>query len=374
MRIVFGIILLLLAGNGWGQNLVPNASFEEKVYCPTTFNQQSLTIIKSWKQPTSATPDYFNSCSRDVGVPGNIFGSQPASDGEAFAGLVTFSPSKNNYREYLQVELSRTLASGEMVCIEVDISPADKAEFVTDGFGIYLSKQKVKHGRQHAFAFDAQFENPELHILDETDRWTLLSDVFEAEGGEKYITLGNFKRDRENTVLRRTKEQGAEDGNGWAYLYIDNVVVKPVKSRDECSCMNDYIREHIHDPPLELSEVREIEMRRIHFDFDKSVLDEVAQSELKDVLSVMRRDRSFFIEIQGHTDIIGAESYNLSLSKARAQTVINFLVNKGVDEDRLQISYLGEENPRASNETDEGRAENRRVEFRILQHKFELYE
>ena len=69
------------------------------------------------------------------------------------------------------------------------------------------------------------------------------------------------------------------------------------------------------------------------------------------------------MRIEGHTDSIGSEAYNLSLSKLRAEAAMGYLVNKGIDPLRIDTVGMGEGQPVASNDTDEGRQQNRRVEL-----------
>ena len=71
------------------------------------------------------------------------------------------------------------------------------------------------------------------------------------------------------------------------------------------------------------------------------------------------------VEIVGHTDNMGPDVYNMDLSRRRAQAVIDYLTGKGVAEERLSLAYFGETQPVDSNDTREGRANNRRVEFVI---------
>ncbi|MFM7105576.1 MAG: hypothetical protein ACKOW8_08635, partial [Flavobacteriales bacterium] len=112
------------------QNLVANGGFEEKVFCPVGFNQQRINSIQYWWQATDGTPDYFHKCSKGIGIPDNFTGHQDAFEGEAYAGLVTFSSNKKNYREYLQSKLTRTLVAGEMICVEFKFSAAENCLFV----------------------------------------------------------------------------------------------------------------------------------------------------------------------------------------------------------------------------------------------------
>jgi outer membrane protein OmpA-like peptidoglycan-associated protein len=72
------------------------------------------------------------------------------------------------------------------------------------------------------------------------------------------------------------------------------------------------------------------------------------------------------IEISGHTDNVGTEQYNVELSEKRARSVYNYLIDKGIDPKRLSYEGYGESDPIATNETEEGRAKNRRTEIKIL--------
>lgn len=355
------------------QNLLENSSFEEKTYCPGTFNQQEIKTVKGWWQASDGTPDYFHKCSDKVGVPSNMFGNQEAKDGDGYIGLVTYSNGSNrNYREYMQTKLTRPLAAGEMVCVEMYVSAADYCCYVTDGFGAILSKNKIAHEKHGVISFKQSISNPRLNMLDEADTWVLLSDVFVAQGGEEYFTMGNFKPDKELKIIRRTQDMGARGNDTWGYLYIDKVSVTSIKTKSECSCENDIIASMVVDPPLELSEYNKIKLDAVLFDFDKDELTPEAIIQLEEVQKLLRKNRAMYMEISGYTDIIGPDGYNLELSKRRASRVIEYLKSKGIDESRLTMTFFGSQLPVAPNETDEGRAQNRRVEFQILEKKFEL--
>ena len=72
------------------------------------------------------------------------------------------------------------------------------------------------------------------------------------------------------------------------------------------------------------------------------------------------------VEVKGHTDNVGSEEVNMKLSKERAKAVVNYLVRKGVGKDKISYSYYGMSEPLTTNDTEEGRTMNRRVEFEIL--------
>ena len=88
---------------------------------------------------------------------------------------------------------------------------------------------------------------------------------------------------------------------------------------------------------------------------------------LNEVAGVMRSNPDMNIRVEGHTDSAGDEDYNLQLSQERAASVRAFLLQSGIEEGRVESEGLGETRPVASNDTDRGRRENRRVEFHIQQ-------
>jgi outer membrane protein OmpA-like peptidoglycan-associated protein len=87
---------------------------------------------------------------------------------------------------------------------------------------------------------------------------------------------------------------------------------------------------------------------------------------LEEVVRIMKENPKIQVEIQGHTDNIGSDESNLTLSERRGQTVKTYLVNRGIDPSRLQTRGFGESRPIDSNDTDLGRARNRRIEFVVI--------
>lgn len=107
---------------------------------------------------------------------------------------------------------------------------------------------------------------------------------------------------------------------------------------------------------------------RIYFDFDKDTLKTESFPVLDDVASVMKNDdRIKLVMVEGHTDSVGSDAYNDSLSTRRARAAMNYLIKAGVDSSRLEFSGKGETQPIASNANDDGRAQNRRTEFLVVQ-------
>ena len=102
------------------------------------------------------------------------------------------------------------------------------------------------------------------------------------------------------------------------------------------------------------------------FDFDKSKLKPEAQAKLADLVDKTKGVNLEVIIAVGHTDIVGSDGYNQKLSIARAEAVKGFLVNKGIEKNRVYTEGKGSKQPVADNKTAEGRAKNRRVEVEVV--------
>ena len=107
-------------------------------------------------------------------------------------------------------------------------------------------------------------------------------------------------------------------------------------------------------------------LRSVSFEFDSAKLTEEARRTLDRVAAGLKGQPSMRVEIAGHTDALGTEAYNLRLSRERATSVRNFLIDLGVAASPLDVKGYGESKPVADNETDAGRARNRRVDFSVL--------
>ena len=109
-----------------------------------------------------------------------------------------------------------------------------------------------------------------------------------------------------------------------------------------------------------------ITLNNVFFDFDKAILKRESKPELDRLIKLMQERASMIIEIAGHTDNIGTETYNIALSKRRAQAVFTYLESGNVGKERMSIVFHGESMPATGNDTSEGRSKNRRVEFKIV--------
>lgn len=142
------------------------------------------------------------------------------------------------------------------------------------------------------------------------------------------------------------------DGDG-VLDYMDRCPNTPTGMKVDCNGCSDEV---IELPSL----------NGLHFDRNKATLKSEALSVLNRVVDTMQRYPDLAVKVVGHTDSRGKDAYNLDLSWRRARSVVEFLVSKGIEKQRLQSEGRGEREPIAENTTSEGRAKNRRVEFVVL--------
>lgn len=123
------------------------------------------------------------------------------------------------------------------------------------------------------------------------------------------------------------------------------------------------VKEVVVEKPVSVSE--KWVLVGVNFNFNSAQITPESYPILLDAVKTLHRNSNMNVEIQGYTDNIGAEQYNINLSQRRADAVRIYLISKGIQASRLRAVGYGERNPVADNKTPQGRALNRRIEFKI---------
>lgn len=342
-----------------GDNIVPNPGFERFVSPPVGWSYKGAffgQVVKYWFSATTASPDVYG---QGVKVPTDWadkgFGDQKAHSGKSMAGLTLYgcTNGKPHCREYVEIQLAEPLVPGQTYLVEFWTTHL-KRSLQINNLGAFFSEKRVLRETDELLLPKPQFAVKE--IVEAPDgKWKRISGQFKATDESDYLIIGNFFTD-EDTQTRAYRS----DCFNYAYYYIDDVVVKKVPPFLAIPVKPDDLTRQ----PLE--EGKAIQLKDIYFEFDKYELMPRSYVELQKLLRILRENPTLHIQVVGHTDNIGRDAYNKYLSRKRAKAVVQFLLENGISVGRLRYHGEGEAKPIATNATEEGRFQNRRVEFLIL--------
>lgn len=381
MKYLLLFCLLKITNLGFAQNLVPDSSFEEKLYCPKSVNFSPLKrLTRFWMAPTFATPDYYHHCGIGEGsVPKNLLGIQNPSSGDAYAGLLVLAESAG-YREYLEVELQKPLEKNTLYCLKLFASQPTYIYYSTNKLGaLFTRRRQIRFNEAIIRRRDYQnFDSSE--VLGVSKDWTCLSLIYKAKGGERFLTLGSFNSDQSTTVninaLPSKFKSRYLKNKGSSYFYIDDVSLWQLEKGLDCGCSSasDSLDKNVQKHPSSKGISQDTTERffdtlilgDLTFQTASWKLEKNAIGQLEELAKNLVSDTLIHMLVEGHTDDDGTEKYNMELSEQRAKSVADYLVVKGISMNR--ISYIGKGNshPISDNTTDFGRAKNRRVELKFF--------
>lgn len=390
---VLMLMILTVSESGFAQNLVSNPGFEQYKVCPDKYNTtlvKHFEICNRWYTVSAASPDYFNACSTSdkVSVPRNFTGNMKPHGGNGYMGLILKSDpayylGDSSYTEHIQNKLTSNLKKDRYYCFEIWVALGKTSTLAAQDFGVYFSREQITFPNP-----PDSLPRPHLQytgqVLKNSIKWVQLRGLYKAEGGEKYLTIGNFQPWVPGRFERLRTSFASNDLKEFAYYLFDDVSLIEVKDSSKCDC-NMITVEPVEKPktepqvkPVEKKDpepVNEFEkavvgeaivLKNIFFAFDKSDLLPASYPELNKLVELMKKYPSMRIEIAGHTDYKGSVEYNQKLSNDRANSVVQYLISQGIPASRLTWIGHGKSKPVADNTTEEGRQLNRRVEFTIL--------
>lgn len=235
---IFSILLFLVffikeASMNAQANLVLNPSFEEFKICPfdITPSYEISDYIYNWSVPSFSSTDYYNTCSSgNASVPNNYFGHQEAKEGNAYIGIYVWVVAPDDGREYIMGELSETLKKNNIYCVSFYVSLADgrytnwgytSVNVAIENIGLYFSADSLSYAMAKNLPFTPHIKNTN-GIITDTENWVEISGTYKANGGEKWIIIGNFNPDSTTNKLWLKPNETSMSA---AYYYIDDVSV-----------------------------------------------------------------------------------------------------------------------------------------------------
>lgn len=343
---------------------------------------------KNWSKPVNLGPP-INTAAGDayfsMDASGNVFTSRANSrvDGgnlDLFILLPKDIQVRVNgivYDESTMQPITSHVSVKPKSADEISINVTDNGEFET---GIPETDQVVVSASAEGFiAKELTFPIPTL--FNDT---TIIADMYLAPIPKKLMLVGTVFDSKTNEPIKAkvnstfkeansSKNLDAPKGNyemeipdmGWYVLSAS--AEGYLNAIDSIEVVSDDVNPVIRDLYLNKIEVGvTVRLKNIYFDFDKTTLKSESFVELDKVVDLLKTNPSVEIEISGHTDSKGSDDYNLNLSQGRSQSVVDYLISQGIESYRLSAQGYGETVPIDSNDTEEGRANNRRVEFTVL--------
>lgn len=390
------IVFSTYGSQAFAQNLLPNGDFEHPF----------ISYDLQWKQPHGPYYHYY----QDAQQTGSAY------EGQFYNGLCMYNHQEN---EFLQARLSEKLEAGSTYCLSSMARLMEMKAFnheLHDKIGILFSEHPFEVEKPHYCG-----GKPDVFWLipDTVNRfdWMALDTAYTASGHEQYITIGYWrdlgysekvkdekferfmgpdpetsrtasipppdfskkgkkKRNRKGKdewadfrqqVMEEAHSQGeviptTSPGEGLFTLryYLDNLCVALRQPDGTCDCT-------IAAQPVDLSQGSIVRMDNLLFATGESTLQPGSDYALEILTLILKENPSMRIAIHGHTDNVGSDEDNLKLSRERAEAVFGYLLKVEVDPARLSFDGFGSMRPVSDNDTPEGRALNRRVEFEVLE-------
>ncbi len=379
--------LVLLTLNA--QNLVINPGFEtisERApaqLCNHLSSGQFNDWLPNWSTFEFATPDIIRLSETEENCT-----DANTHEGLGAIGLYNFHPGIDaamgqDYHEFVQgrlrsplqvgrtyqisiwVQLNNTL--GRRYMIEAWPYQLQLAPRASNNLGIFFSEtpaSPVEDFRRSIEQFNLKPQVNFTEIIRSEGEWVLLEATFTANQHFRYFIIGNFYTDASAQIYPDADRERIDRENStpgpvraktrrYTYYLIDDIYVGPPIPRSS--------------PAEVLAATGSFTFQHVQFNSGEATLLPTSFAELNNLGRYLQSDTSIRIRIGGHTDNVGSSEANQQLSTARARAVYDYLISQGVLDTQLGYIGFGETTPIASNDSPEGRAQNRRVVVEVIE-------
>jgi outer membrane protein OmpA-like peptidoglycan-associated protein len=340
------------SSQGLYKNLVPNGSFEN-------YRKKSSDIRRAVPWQQKETVDYYqNPLSNDTTA------EKGAYSGNCYAGF----RFRKKYKEFLQVRLVEPLHRGTIYEYSMQIRLAFWSNACLRSFGALFSKGGYRGQRDVYKPNMVDTVCSQNGALYGDYRWITVSGFYKADGGEKFLTIGNFSPIIKKDMIRiNIFRFGPKE----AYYFVDDIKLVRARQFEEKVAVErvgpDYM--DMEDSTLavksDISIGEKIVLNNISFVNGRYYLVPESYTELNKLAQYLLKNPQIEIRINGHSDNSGIRFKNQRISELRAREVFEYLIKRGV-QNKMYFKGYGSDQPIADNSTEEGRAKNRRVEFEII--------
>lgn len=394
---LFAQLMMMLPLILESQNFVANGGFERlkpeaekrRLWEPCSFASSSASVnkdLESWQTFFVQTPDVLI---RDSAYAGCVDFPAPYR-GRGMAGVILYHPFYDNqfetdYHEFVQGTLVRPLEVGKIYRVSVWVqhnsdlarrhlstiygNPQSIVPVPCGNLGFFFSENAMNPNEdfmrsQELYPITPQLCHKDIFNTPEGE-WRKLQFTFVADRPHRYFLFGNFQSDavtpipmspearedfdKKNVLYKKTP---GPRRHRVSYYLLDNFAVLEVAPEDP-------VRQFYEQKGIVLEAA-------VLFDVGSAVLKPDGVATLQPVYELLATDSGLRVEIGGHSDSSGNSDDNFTLSEARARSVYSWLVEKGIPATQITWKGFGDRYPVADNQTETGRARNRRVELRRM--------
>lgn len=372
------LIFLVNAYQAQVVNLVENGSFE--IIKGKVKGLGCVDASADWKNVTNAKADLFVKENKQpiVLTSGNSYGKEEPKEGDNYAGLVVYSPKDKIARNYITSPLTQPMLKGKKYCVSMYISLAEGSKYATNNLGINFHKKQPKQEEAKTIVEKTAILHNQAKMVNATYGWEKVCGTYISEGGEEFITIGNFTATDKSKIEKTLK---IKDYKGviseFAYYYVDNISVVMVEQKSACDCGNQESNKDTYYHKIimleeKMTPTQRIEAHTAFFPFGKYELQETNRSTIDAVIREMKANPAFIVELFGHLDVNEAELATkkplfADLSNRRIREVMKYMIENGIDEKRLISTPKDEKEPNEEiledDDEDLKLAKNRRVMF-----------
>ena len=388
-RICISSLLLVSVIFCHAQNMVMNGDFEFISKKPKSTGM--IHLADHWLSPTNAPANLYSTSAKDdrIKVPKNEYGDEKPKKGESYAGLLLYSYNERQPRTYLTSKLTSPLEKGEWYCVRFHVSLADMAKYACDNIGLYLSKDSVYQEGTGILNFEPQIIHSTNRIFERQWDWEPICRIYVAEGGEEYITIGNFEAQAKVLTKKVKRPKGYTSAQKpSAFYYVDNISVKPHATRTNCKCeKGNFAFAHLDKQeksfdsnaddapkPVYISSAGRVNNTTkaaaavkedivVPFALAKSAITANAKAKLDETIKFLKANTDVRIEVIAHID--KTEIRVPDLSQKRLNEVKKYLLSQGVNKTKMTASSVGETKPLDNSGLKENRLKNTVVEIKF---------
>lgn len=353
-------------------NLVENPGFEQLV--GKVKKAGGIDVATGWISPTGAPADLFTEKYEKTGfgAPNNVYGTEEPHGGKNYAGFRAFSYGDKEPRNYISTKLKMPLKKGYKYCVKFYVSLAEGSKYAANNVAISFSKKQYNIDDKRSIISTPSFMHRDNPAFNAYHGWDEICGVYTAEGGERFLTIGNFQANGE-TTNERMKSPKSFSGTTVisAYYYIDDISVVQIEEESECDCLinqvtveTDIVYEVAPISTDGLTAEQIMQFTNVYFGSNKYELSDSDKEHLDIIVETLKANKGQ-VMITGHTDEVEAEK-NAEVGAERVEAVKAYLISKGIDGNRIMTENKKNDLPADASGSDLGKAKNRRVSFTYI--------